>query len=244
MIGGGGLLGNGDMARTVLAWVSGYGRVMIPLAPYRLEQIPGDPRSLLVKHSGVWGTRAVLVTLPPEGGEVIRRVGLTMVTRGVVDVFPHAQRPDLVIGSSEADWRIECELFSVRWPEAFALESSDAFPPPFDLVGPGDSRLWVQGPLRDSERPTLEELATPDQQVISTSTLAGKVVVELGYELDGELWRMFHVVVERGDGWTFFVSGQGLAADRDELWLALRDVVSDMRFPPVKESLPDMGRDA
>jgi len=229
-------LGNGEMARTILAWVSGYGRVLIPLAPYRLEQVPGDRRSLLVKHSGVWGTRAVLVTIPPEGGEVIRRVGLTLVTRGVVDVIPAAERPDLVTGPSDSDWRIECELFSVRWPELFALESSEAFPPPFDLVGPGDSRLWVQGPVRESERPTLEELATPDQQLVSTTTLGGRVLVELGYELDGEPWRMFHVIVDRGDGWTFFVSGQGLACHRDDVWMALRELVSDMRFPQRTEA--------
>jgi hypothetical protein len=219
------------MAGNVLAWVSGYGRRLIPLTPYRCEQLPDDPRSLLVQHTGVWGTRSIVVTLPAEGTATIRRVGGTIISRGVVDVLTPGQRPDLKFGPAEEGWRIVCELFSVRWPQQFALESSPVFPPPFDLVGPEDSRLWIQGPVKAADCPTLEELATPDQTVLGTRTLAGRTAVELGYDLDGQPWQMVQVIVERGDGWTFFASGQGPESQRDLVLSALDDLVSDIRFP-------------
>jgi hypothetical protein len=203
---------------------------LIPLTPYRCEQLPEDSRSLLVQHTGVWGTRSIVVTLPAEGTATIRRVGGTLITRGVVDVLTPAQRPDLTFPSADDGWRIECELFSVRWPRQFALESSPVFPPPFDLVGPDESRLWIQGPVKAADCPTLEELATPDQTRLGTRTLAGRTAVELGYDLDGQPWRMVHVIVERGDGWTFFASGQGPAAQHDLVLSALDDLVADIRF--------------
>jgi hypothetical protein len=192
--------------------------------------LPEDSRSLLVQHTGVWGTRSIVVTLPAEGTATIRRVGGTLITRGVVDVLTPAQRPDLTFPSADDGWRIECELFSVRWPRQFALESSPVFPPPFDLVGPDESRLWIQGPVKAADCPTLEELATPDQTRLGTRTLAGRTAVELGYDLDGQPWRMVHVIVERGDGWTFFASGQGPAAQHDLVLSALDDLVADIRF--------------
>lgn len=218
------------MAGNVLAWVSGYGRRLIPLTPYRCEQLPEDSRSLLVQHTGVWGTRSIVVTLPAEGTATIRRVGGTLITRGVVDVLTPVQRPDLTFPSADDGWRIECDLFSVRWPRQFALESSPVFPPPFDLVGPDESRLWIQGPVKAADCPTLEELATPDQTLLGTRTLAGRTAVELGYDLDGQPWRMVHVIVERGDGWTFFASGQGPAAQHELVLSALDDLVADIRF--------------
>jgi hypothetical protein len=41
---------------------------------------------------------------------------------------------------------------------------------------------------------------------------------------------MVHVIVERGDGWTFFASGQGPAAQHDLVLSALDDLVADIRF--------------
>jgi len=218
------------MSGNVLAWVSGFGRRLIPLTPYRCEQLPEDPRSLLVQHTGVWGNRTIVVTLPAEGTATIRRVRGTIIARGVVDVLTPDLRPELAFPPAEEGWRIACALFSVRWPRQFALESSPVFPPPFDLVGPEDARLWIQGPVRAADCPTLEELATPDQTQLGTCTLAGRTAVELGYDLDGEPWRMVHVIVERGDGWTFFASGQGPATQRDLVLSALDDLISDIRF--------------
>lgn len=222
--------GSGVMAGNVLAWIAGYGRRLIPLTPYRCEQVPDDPRSLLIQHTGVWGTRSIVVTVPVDGAATIRRVGGTIIARGVVDVQTPEQRPDLNFGPPDENWRIECELFSVRWPRQFALESSPVFPPPFDLVGPEESRLWIQGPLKAADCPTLDELATPDQTRLGTRPLSGRTAVELGYDLDGQPWRMVHVIVERGDGWTFFASGQGPESQRDLVLSALDDLVSDMRF--------------
>ena len=222
------------MSGNVLAWVSGFGRRLIPLTPYRCEQLLEDPRSLLVQHTGVWGNRTIVVTIPAEGTAMIRRVRGSIIARGVVDVLtPELRpelRPELTFPPADEGWRIECELFSVRWPRQFALESSPVFPPPFDLVGPDESRLWIQGPVRAADCPTLEELATPDQTLVGTRTLAGRTAVELGYDLDGQPWRMVHVIVERGDGWTFFASGQGPAAQRELVLSALDDLISDIRF--------------
>ena len=113
--------GSGVMAGNVLAWIAGYGRRLIPLTPYRCEQVPDDPRSLLIQHTGVWGTRSIVVTVPVDGAATIRRIAGTIITRGVVDVQTPEQRPDLNFGPPDENWRIESRRISENSPRRLLL---------------------------------------------------------------------------------------------------------------------------
>lgn len=221
------------MHHHVFSWVSGFGWTLMPFAPFRFEQIPGADRSLLVWHEGVWGRSGAIVSIAEDGGSFLRkRLGLTLFPSRVVEVFAGKARPHWPDAPPSDHWRIENEIFSVRWPAGLALESTAEIPPPFELVGPEQERVWVQGPVALATLPSPEEMRTPDQTVVNVFPGANGAIVELAYEVAGQAWRMFHAIIATLPESTLVVSAQTPAAGRDRLWQFVDEIVTSLEWKP------------
>ncbi|RPI77093.1 MAG: hypothetical protein EHM42_14175, partial [Planctomycetaceae bacterium] len=117
------------MHHHVFSWVSGFGWTLMPFAPFRLEQRPGNLRRVVAWHEGVWGRSGAIVTVADDGAGFIRqRKGPTLFPSRVVEVFAGAARPHWTDGAQSDHWRIETEIFSVKGPAGFALESTRDVP--------------------------------------------------------------------------------------------------------------------
>ncbi|MCY2969014.1 MAG: hypothetical protein NT069_36215, partial [Planctomycetota bacterium] len=125
-----------------------------------------------------------------------------------------------------------CEIFSIRWPGGFTLESTAEFPPPFELVGEEDARLWIQGPVEHAILPPLAEMKTEDQTITAISNCGEHPLVEMAYELDGQQWRMFHVVVKRNPVYSVVVSGQAPETQRENLLRGVELIATSFVFHP------------
>lgn len=206
----------------------------MPYAPYRLLQVPGEPRAVIAQYVGVWGRRRAKVSISENGENFTRsRVGITLFPKTVADVFPGAARPHIA-GQAQSDhWRIDCEIFSIRWPEGFTLESTAEFPPPFELVGDEDARLWIQGPVQQEILPSLAEMKTEDQTITAISTCGEHPLVEMAYEFDGQQWLMIHVVVNRDPVYSVVVSGQAPQSQRENLLRGVELIATSFVFHPL-----------
>lgn len=125
-------------------------------------------------------------------------------------------------------WRIETSVFSVRWPEGFAIRSVADAPPVFELQGPDGALVWVQGPFGDVSVPPLEELAAPGQTIARTGVGPGGPVIELRYFHAGEPWQMSHCIVNRYPGAFCIVSGQATTKGGELVRAAVEEVAASL----------------
>lgn len=134
------------MRQHVFARLSGFRYTLLPLAPFRFEQLSNSPRSITAWHFAASGTRQATVSLDGDPPAIELADG----TARLDEVLGLLEGPDL------DHWRIETTVFSIRWPEGFAFQSSpEATPPGFDLHGPEGTLLYLQGPLPPSRLPAL-----------------------------------------------------------------------------------------
>lgn len=220
------------MAQHVFAWLAGYGQVVMPWAPYRLERLPGNDRAVLCTRTGVWGSSRVIVEVPAGGGPLtIRRLGWSPFRQYVVELLPGKARPHLPSPPAQG-WQLQCELFVTAWPEGFAMRSVDSFPPPFDLEGPRDSYLWIQGPVTASELPPLAEMKTDEQEVVGLLEGSRGPIAEFRYEFDGEPHLMFQSVIPYVDDQALVVTGQCQPEERELTLRGVRQLADNLQACP------------
>jgi len=171
----------------------------MPRAPFHIERVAGRPRSLRVLHYAPEGVRGVTVTVPADGAEPEYELEPgTTGPEAVMDVISGAAYQHWDTGAAYDHWRVESSVLTFRWPAGLALASLPGLqPPPFELIGPEESRLWIQGPLPEYNVPSLDGFEGPGQVTDRTGECAGGPLVELTYALEGVPWRMFHCIVDR-----------------------------------------------
>lgn len=170
---------------------------MMPHAPFRFERVPGRSRTARVRRHGPSGTLEATVTVL-ENGEVEWELGPgTERLDQALDLLRGAAFGHWTTGASYDHWRVETSVFTISWPEGFAVESVPSSPPPFDLVGPDDARIWIQGPIPEARLDPLDRMEGPGQRTERIMECAGGPLVELVYEHEGAPWRMFHCIVDR-----------------------------------------------
>lgn len=168
----------------VFARVLGFGCTLLPLAPYRLEQRAEGGLALEIRH----GEREVVLQL---------RNGVRSFTLGP-GVAEVGNVVDVSDGPAHDHWRIETSVFSIRWPADYVLASSPDGASMFDLLGPDDALMYLQGPFPLERLPTFDRVAAPGQQIVATGVSSGVPFVELSYEHDGAPWRQWHYRIEHG----------------------------------------------
>lgn len=217
------------MSQHVFAWVAGFGRTLMPYAPFRFERIEGRPRSIMVEHSGPAGIKQVVVAVSDDGRSVrVERARGTGETNEVVDVIEGAAFPHWDHGAAHDHWRIESTVLSVGWPLGFAVRSVADAPPAFELVGPDESLIWVQGPLPVDRLPPLDQMEGPGQTTVGIEQTAGGSLVELRYQHDGAPWRMFHCIVDRYASAACVVTAQTPAPWREAVRSAVEEVAASL----------------
>ncbi len=165
--------------------------------PYMIERVPGQARTLRVLCGEDDPPKEAVVTITEDGESWnATPVPITGVVADVFDVLEGAAEPGSTHGARYDDWRVETSVFSICWPEDFALQSLPGTTPPvFELVGPEESRITIQGPLPGSRLPRLQEMVAPGQTLLRVTRVEAGPMVEAAYSHEGEAWRQLHCVV-------------------------------------------------
>lgn len=177
------------MAEHVFARVAGHGWVLLPLAPFRWVQRPDelDP-TVEATH------------FPDDGDERTVRIRIRQ-----NDVHWEAVTPGIPLDSvldvyetqlGGIGWAIETAVFRCTWPQDYTLQSSSV---PFDLVGPNEELIWIQGPVPAEQVAPPAQMLDPGQTLISVEEWPGKAEVEVAYTHEGVRWRKFYHVLDLGD---------------------------------------------
>ncbi len=170
----------------VFARIVGFGLTVVPVWPYRIELVPSDPGALQVIHFDEGKRRTVVV----RGG---RDKPVADLGEGVDQLDEVAQ---VLRGPDAREWRIETPMYSVSWPELFAVEPpADDGGSIFDLHGPEGALIWLRGPFDRADLPAVEDLAAPGQTLTGAASQDGVEAVELAYEHEGAAWNQRHYLV-------------------------------------------------
>src|SRR5690242_12181711 len=131
----------------VFTVASGFGlRVIASRTPYRFRRT-GEAGALTVECQYDGGWHSALVT-PARGGFESK---LDARTAQLADVA------DIEVGPADEEWWIETSLYRLPLPQAWSVYATgeSATQVMFDLLGPGDSDLFLRVPRR---MPSLESL--------------------------------------------------------------------------------------
>ena len=217
------------MAKHVFSWVAGLGWTLMPFAPFQFRRVPGRPRSVVVQHFLDDGFLEATITISDDGRSYAHELGPdTPQLADVVEVIEGAAYPEWPHAAKHPHWRVETSVHSIAWPEAFAVVSAEA-PPVFDLVGPDESQIWVQGPVPAEKVPPLDQMMGEGQTTDRLTTCAGGAMVELVYEHEAEPWRMFHVLVDRYVGGVAIVSAQTPETHAGLVRAAVEEIAASLR---------------
>ena len=112
-------------------------------------------------------------------------------------------------GPGSNPWVIETPAFHAVWPEGLDLRSPLASKTHFDLLGPDDALIFVQGPVPNEN--ILDEMAADGQTEIGRGkTPLGHEWIELGYRIGGAQWRQRHYTRVVSRSMAFVVTAQCL----------------------------------
>ena len=102
----------------------GHGLTIIPIPPFEISRSSELEIPLLVKR---------------EGSSIVIRHDSDQVDSELVEVSVGPDEP----------WRLVTSLYKLAWPGDFAIVSSPTpdVPPGFDLLGPAQSLVYLQGPF-------------------------------------------------------------------------------------------------
>ena len=120
-------------------------------------------------------------------------------------------------GPGANQWVIETPAFHALWPEGLDLRSPLASKTRFDLLGPDDAILFVQGPVPN--RNLLDEMADDGQTEIGRGkTPSGHEWIDLGYEAGGSQWRQRHYTRAVSGSKVFVVTAQCLESHAEQMF--------------------------
>lgn len=190
----------------VYARVSGFGWSLLPFAPFLFERVPHRRNSVSVVHLDVDGPKRVALEFSEDAPILDLGKGVNRLS----DVL------ELLEGPGWDHWRIETSVYSVRWPEGFAVQSTPD-PPGFELIGPGDTLIYLQGPLERRNLPNLDRMIGPGQTIHQL----GSDWVELDYLHESAPWRQTHRLLDFGPNDAVVVTSQA-----PQKWGRLIDVAA------------------
>lgn len=194
------------MALHVLARLTGFGLVVVPKEPYRIDRVTDAPETTL----RVWHGDETAVA------DVSRESSTELV--------------EVVRGGPMTEWRIETGVMSCAWPHGFALSSDPDGLSPFILFGPEDAMIWIAGPIEPAKATPIERLATDDQVIRAVAEAGDNARIDVDYEHDGERWWQRRYVIAWGEDRALVLSGQSRVA-QEEITRAALDLVEGSIAP-------------
>jgi hypothetical protein len=127
-------------------------------------------------------------------------------------------------------WMIDTPAFHALWPEGLDLRSPLASKTRFDLLGPDDAIVFVQGPLPN--RNLLDEMADDGQKEIGRGkTPSGHEWIELGYGVEGAQWRQRHYTRFVSRSMAFIVTAQCLQSHAEQMFRSSSDLTDSLSEP-------------
>ena len=188
----------------VFVRLNGYGATMLPHGPFRISRASDHDSLLMIR--------------------VVSRERSVDFGSGVPQSIPTIA--DIAGDGMRGFWHLETSVFIAPWPDGFTLVSSDntSSAGGFDLIGPGDSLLYVQGPFVRDRITALEALAAPGERVIAN----GERWIRFAYERDDEQWQHAYFVVPVGEH-VLLVTGQAREPFGDETFAAAQQFAAGMR---------------
>ena len=167
--------------------IAGHSLAIVPLLPLRIARVGQHPSSLLMTDQTALGPEHVSLTIDEQGYQLAGSSAQTAPERFV----------EIEVAGYGADWRLETSLYTLGWPQAFTIQlnTEAAQPPLFDLIGPDDALIYLQGPFQPGRLPAREAMTAPGQEVAAMGELADYGWVELTYQHQGKPWLQRHYVV-------------------------------------------------
>jgi hypothetical protein len=151
--------------------------------------------------------KRVQITFADSGPRILLGEGATKVEE-VIQVSE---------GPNSNQWVIETPAFHATWPEGLDLRSPLASKTRFDLLGPDDAIMFVQGPVPN--RNILDEMAADGQTEVGRGkTPSGQEWIELGYEFGGVEWRQRHYTRVASRSVAFVVTAQCLQTHAEQMF--------------------------
>jgi hypothetical protein len=216
----------GEPART---WLTGYGLVLVPRAPFEVARRGGDEGVTLTHHSPS-GVRLMvvqpnpLVKHPEDGAPA--RLALGPKTSTLSDVLSFHKETRLVtswsiVARAESDAAGGGETFRCAFPSGTTLWSTPRNVTwPFEMTTSGarrDETTYVQGRFSPSECPSLRELVGEGMRRADEGQidgLQGKCDwLELHYVIDSTEWTQRRYIVPLDSGLVALVTSHAIAAN-------------------------------
>lgn len=202
------------MVMHTLARLTGFGMIVTPRAPFRLDRADtGSATSLRV--AGPNGE--VVVDAARLGDEPDAQVPL--------DVVPGPERGQ--------DWWIETTIARCRWPSGFGLSSDPEGRSPFLLLGPREMMVWIDGLVARSKATPIEKLVAPGHVVRAVAQAEASARIDIDYEHDGEPWWQRRYAIEWGRDHLLLVVGQARVVHEDVVRAAV-DLLEQTLEPPAE----------
>ena len=179
----------------VLARLQGFGVIVLPKAPYRIERIEGEPDTRLrIFH-----------------GEQSGVVDVREVVRGE----ERTELADISEGDPRQSWRIETGVVTHDWPHGFALSSDPDELSPYVLFGPDDAMIWIAGPVDRARTTPIEKLVAEEQTVRAVAQAGDNERLDVDYVIDDEPWWQRRYVLAWGEGRALVLTAQARAATEE-----------------------------
>jgi hypothetical protein len=127
-------------------------------------------------------------------------------------------------------WTIETPVFHSVWPEGLQLRSPLASKTRFDLLGPDDAIVLVQGPAAGNG--LLDAMAANGQTEVGRGrTTGGFEWIELDYEVGGRRWRQRHHARPISESASFVITAQCLESAAESIFAAAGEVTDSLSAP-------------
>lgn len=135
-------------------------------------------------------------------------------------------------GPDTRKWIIETPIFRTAWPNGLDLRFPLASKTRFDLVGPDNTLIFVQGPARFQPQ-LLDTMAAEGQAKAGRGkTSSGHEWIELSYEAQGTKWQQRHYARKISPTDCFVITAQCLQPKAVQIFQAADEVTDSLGGPP------------
>ena len=150
----------------------GHGLTIIPIPPFEISRASTSEIPLVVGR---------------EGSSFLIKDVRDQVDPALVEVSVGPEEP----------WRLVTSLYTLAWPKDFAIVSSPTpdVPPGFDLLGPDQSLVYLQGPFASGRVKHGKQLAAPGQKMIENRDFEAIERSWFEYSFEGEDYFQVHHLV-------------------------------------------------
>lgn len=192
------------------ARLQGFGAIVVPKAPYRLERVEDAPDT-------------TLRILREDRSEVVdvRELARGEATTDLADVSE---------GDPRQSWRIETGVVTCAWPQGFALSWDPDELSPFLLLGPDDAMIWLAGPVDQAKTTPIEKLVVEGQTVRAVAEAGANERIDVDYVIDGERWWQRKYVIAWDEGQALVITAQA-RVEVEELTAAAVDAIEASLAP-------------